>query len=42
MAMLTEQDNQGLSQGCGEDGRLETYVGESVSDAFQGNGLGAE
>lgn len=42
MAMLTEQDDQGLNQGCGEDDRFEACVGESVSDGLQGSGLGDE
>lgn len=42
MATLIEQDDQGLNQDCGEDDRFETCVGESVSDGFQGSGLGDE
>lgn len=38
MEMLTEYD-QGLNQGCGGDDRFDIYVGESISDGFQGSDL---
>lgn len=40
MAVPTEQDDQGLNQGCGEDDRFKACVGESVSDGFQAYSLG--